>query len=134
MVVNRGLDFDGATLRGWEYGWTGRPDPLRLLALAAVYQKSVAEVMSALAAARGIGGSDLIRHAGTGQHSASPKEVAVVPATARVQQDRRERDVALEKEIRAAIASLTGVAERLVETRTPRKGAPRRSRGHRKTG
>lgn len=53
-VRNRGVDFDGATLRGWEYGWTGRPDPLRLAALADVYGRTSRDVLEALRAARGI--------------------------------------------------------------------------------
>jgi hypothetical protein len=28
-VKSMGLPFNAATLRGWEYGWTGQPDPIR---------------------------------------------------------------------------------------------------------
>jgi len=64
-VNNIGVDFDGATLRGWEYGWSGRPDPLRLLALAHVYGRTSMDVLRALAIARNIHlPSDLIDHSG----------------------------------------------------------------------
>lgn len=53
MVQRMNVDFDAATLRGWEYGWTGRPDPLRLLALARVYNVPMDEVMTALRESRG---------------------------------------------------------------------------------
>jgi hypothetical protein len=54
LVQQQGISFDGATLRGWEYGWTGSPDPLRLQALAKVYQRSTDDAIAALAAARGV--------------------------------------------------------------------------------
>lgn len=52
-VQQMGVDFDAGSLRGWEYGWTGRPDPLRLLALARVYNVELADVMAALRESRG---------------------------------------------------------------------------------
>lgn len=74
LVRSEGVNFDDATLRGWEYGWTGRPDPLSLLALAKVYGRSVGDVMSALANGRGVTGRDLLRHAGTKGLSSHQKE------------------------------------------------------------
>lgn len=52
LVNQMGVEFDEASLRGWEYGWTGRPDPLRLLALTRVYSLSLDEVMAALRESR----------------------------------------------------------------------------------
>lgn len=78
QVRRTGVSFDGATLRGWEYGWTGRPDPMRLLALASVYERPAGDVIKVLATARGISGdgdvSDLIRHSGTGQSASDSAE------------------------------------------------------------
>jgi hypothetical protein len=63
-VKDIGVDLDGSTLRGWEYGWTGAPDPMRLLALAHVYRKTAGDVLSLLALARKIDlQKDLMRHA-----------------------------------------------------------------------
>lgn len=58
-VQQMGVDFDASTLRGWELGWTGAPDPIRLLALARVYGVSVDEVISALRDSRGASGRTL---------------------------------------------------------------------------
>lgn len=52
LVQGMGIDFDSATLRGWEYGWTGSPDPLRLLALARVYEVTMPQVLEALTLSR----------------------------------------------------------------------------------
>lgn len=62
QVRHTGLQFDGATLRGWEYGWSASPDPLRLLALTRVYDKPFDVALAALAAARKVNASDLISH------------------------------------------------------------------------
>lgn len=55
-VVHRvralGVPFAEATLRSWEYGWTEKPDPMRLLALATVYKVSAAEALDALRESR----------------------------------------------------------------------------------
>ncbi len=96
LVRTHGVEFDGATLRGWEYGWIGRPDPIRLLALARVYGRSAADVMAALSVARGISTSatrDLPRHARTGKH-APHQGGADVPAS--VEARVRELESALE--------------------------------------
>lgn len=53
-VRGLGVDLDGATLRGWEYGWSGQPDPIRLLAVAQYYGKNTDDVLQALATSRGI--------------------------------------------------------------------------------
>lgn len=59
LVRKMGVGFDASTLRGWEYGWTASPDPLRLLALARVYGVDIQDVMSALASARSHGGTSI---------------------------------------------------------------------------
>jgi len=60
MALNRvsamGVKLSEATLRSWEYGWTGAPDPVRLLALARAYGKSLDEAFEALLESRGEGG------------------------------------------------------------------------------
>lgn len=52
LVQQMNVKFDGATLRGWEYGWIERPDPVRLLALARVYDVSIDEMLRALMESR----------------------------------------------------------------------------------
>ena len=43
-----GIDLSEPTLRSWEYGWIGRPDPVRLLAVASIYGVSALNVLDAL--------------------------------------------------------------------------------------
>lgn len=51
-VRSLGVPFSQGTLSGWELGWVGKPDPMRLLALASVYDVAVAEVFAALKESR----------------------------------------------------------------------------------
>lgn len=53
LVREMNVEFDDSTLRMWEYGWVGSPDPVRLLALASVLKVSNAEVLQALTNSRG---------------------------------------------------------------------------------
>ena len=59
IVVDRirrmGIRFSETTLRSWEYGWIGAPDPLALRALAALYGKTLADAIDALMESRGEG-------------------------------------------------------------------------------
>lgn len=130
LVRTLGVEFDGATLRGWEYGWSGQPDPIRLIALAQVYGKTSAEVLTALAGARGITlSSDIVRQAvgiETGSHSPGAIDDE---ASTRLQQERQVRALAYAAEIRAAVDRLADVATALVEdraiARTPPSGGRR---------
>ena len=48
LARNLGFSLSAATLRGLEYGWTRSPDPLTLLALAQVYERTFEDVCEAL--------------------------------------------------------------------------------------
>lgn len=47
-----GVDVDDATLRGYEYGWVERPDPVVLLGLAQIYKTDIRCFITVLAANR----------------------------------------------------------------------------------
>lgn len=135
FVRNLGVSFNGSTLRGWEYGWSGRPDPIRLLALAQVYRKSSADVLKALAAARGIAlSSDLLRPAVGVQEPLRPGG-ATDETPPRIQPHQpTARDAAFAEEIQTVVNHLASVRLALLEGRTPARTKAGRSRRHRKAG
>jgi len=79
QVRQLGLKFDGATLRGWEYGWSGNPDLSRFLALSLVYGRTLHEALAALFADRPTA-VDLIRQFGTA-HSTAEGGTDAIPST-----------------------------------------------------
>lgn len=124
LVRDEGLDFDGATLRGWEYGWTGRPDPLRLLALAKVYNRSTADVMQALSVARGIANPALVRHGG--EQTPRPQVAGEPPAG-------EERRLSARVEVQATVATeLDKIAHRLADLAIKLHGKDRSDGGGRR--
>jgi hypothetical protein len=48
----QGIDADAGTLRGYEYGWVDKPDPIVLLGLARLYKTDIHKLIAVLAANR----------------------------------------------------------------------------------
>lgn len=48
MLRERGVSADDTQIRGYEYGWTERPDPVVLLELARLYKTDVTTIISVL--------------------------------------------------------------------------------------
>lgn len=59
FAENMGVQIAAETLRNYEYGWVGAPDPVKLAALAAIYKIPFGTMLSALIEARRLAGQDI---------------------------------------------------------------------------